>query len=363
MRQIKPTNNHGSITLRFTYQGGRYQLSGLGNWKNSAALTRADAIARSIYLDCLAGKFAGDPTLYLGEQVQIPKRRKKLTFLEVWDLWVDSLDLPEHTKANHYQMVRVFLVKTGQDSVPGSFLELRDTLAASTWNLRRGYLKSCYEWAVAEGYFLSPNPFSRMRASSKKSNHKVNPFTKDEVKAIVDEIEKSHPHYLQFIIFLFSTGCRTGEAVGLKWKYVDILNKTITITESSSKRGSRRVQKETKTESTVVLPMSHELTMLFIELIGQRATQYKEDYSLVFLSPEGKAINPDNFRNRIWKPTLEKLGLEYRPLYQTRHTVLSQIANEQGLLAAAAVAGHKDATMVTKHYAKFQGEIKLPELI
>lgn len=360
MRQITPGNNHGSIWIRFTYQSQLYSLSGLGSYKDSAALTRAKAIAHQIYLDCLNGKFAGDPKVYLGEQVKVPiKRRKKLTFLQVWDLWVKSLDLEPHTEASHYMTVRVWLhdAPNSIDSLLSKFVLTRETLAAATWNKRRSMLKSCYEWAISEGYFDAPNPFSQLRASNKKSNYKVNPFTKNEVKMILDEIKNCCPHYLPFITFLFSTGCRTGEAVGLKWKYVDFNNHTITITESNSKRGGRRVQKGTKTESTVVLPMNDALNDLLCDLVDRNNSNF------VFTSPTGRFINPDNFRERIWKPVLEKLGLEYRPLYQTRHTVLSQIANDQGLLAAAAAAGHRDATMVTKHYARFQGEIKLPELI
>lgn len=358
MRQITPGNNHGSIWIRFTYQGQAYRLSGLGNYKDSSALTRAKAIAHQIYLDCLNGKFAGDPSLYQGEQVKVPKRRKKLRFIEVWDLWIKSLDLPEHTRDNHYATVASFLAKALRETdsyLIEQFISSREDLAASTWNKRRSLLKSCYEWAIAEGYFDAPNPFAQLRASSKKSEYKVNPFTKDEVRLILEKFHENYPQYEPFVRFLFSTGCRTGEAVGLKWKHVNFVHETITIAESNSKRGSSRIQKETKTESTVVLPMNNELKTMLANL-------KRYDFTFVFRSPTGKTINPDNFRERIWKPILKSLDLEYRVLYQTRHTVLSQIANEQGLLAAAAVAGHKDATMVTKHYARFQGSLQLPEL-
>jgi len=359
MRQIKATNNHGSITIRFTYQGERYQLSGLGSWSSKAAVTKANAIAHQIYLDCLAGRFSGNVQAYLGEQIKVPKHRKKLSFLELWDLWVDSLNLEPHTKANHYAMVRNYLI-TSNDLV-NDFVELKATLAASTWNLRKSYLTSCYKWGVNEGYLELPNPFEKLKSSNKKSEHEINPFTKEEVKRILDYAREHHLHYYPFLTFLFTTGCRTGEAIGLKWKHVNLENKTITIAESLSKVENRRVQKETKTGSTVVLPMNNSLADLIgSEWFDARSTAPN---SYVFVSPTGVAINPDNFRKRIWKPMLEKLGINYRPLYQTRHTVLSHIATEHGLLAAAKVAGHTDATMVTRHYARFTGVVSLPEII
>jgi len=359
MRQIKATNNHGSITIRFTYQGERYQLSGLGSWSSKAAVTRANAIAHQIYLDCLAGRFSGDIQTYLGEQIKVPKRRKKLSFLEIWDLWVESLNLEPHTKANHYAMVRNFLVDC--DDLINDFAELKATLAASTWNLRKSYLTSCYKWAINEGYLELPNLFEKLKSSNKKSDHEVNPFTKEEVIKILHYIKEYHYHYFPFMSFLFTTGCRTGEAIGLKWKYINFENKTITIAESLSKVENRRVQKETKTGSVVVLPLNDNLLTMLRNL--DYNCKPVSDNDLVFISPTGVAINPDNFRKRIWKPMLKELGIEYRPLYQTRHTVLSHIATEHGLLAAAKVAGHADATMVTRHYAKFTGVVSLPEII
>jgi len=359
MRQIKPSDNHGSITIRFTYQGQRYQLSGLGSYSNIVALNRAGLIAYQIYLDCLNGKFNGDVQAYLGEQIKVPKRRKKLSFLELWDLWVDSLNLESHTKSNHYAMVRNYLI-TSNDLV-NDFVELKTTLAASTWNLRKSYLTSCYKWGVNEGYLELPNPFERLKSSNKKSEHEINPFTKEEVKRILDYAREHHLHYYPFLTFLFTTGCRTGEAIGLKWKHVNLENKTITIAESLSKVENRRVQKETKTGSVVVLPMNDSLFNLLAAIHDEILFVVKDQY--VFLTSTNRPINPDNFRKRIWKPMLEKLGIEYRPLYQTRHTVLSHIATEHGLLAAAKVAGHTDATMVTRHYAKFTGVVSLPEII
>ena len=351
MKAFKPTNNHGSIVIRFRYQDQNYTLSRLGSWKNRAALTRAEAIAHQIYMDCLAGKFAGDPQVYLGEQVKVRKRKRKLPFLQVWDSWVASLNLPDHTRDNHYKSVRIFLHNNGVGSPDRALQELlraKESLSAATWNKRRSMLKSCCAWAIQEDLIDAPNPFEGMKASSKKSEYEVMPFTKQEVQSILAAAAIKHPHYLPFIQFLFTTGCRTGEAIGLKWSQVNFENKTITIVQ-------------TKTESSVLLHMPDSLFNLLDKLSNK--LENNPFNSHVFTSPEGRAINSDNFRFRVWKPLLTDLKLKYRPLYQTRHTVLSHIASEQGLLAAAAVAGHKNATMVTRHYAKFMGKIVLPEIV
>ena len=40
----------------------------------------------------------------------------------------------------------------------------------------------------------------------------------------------------------------------------------------------------------------------------------------IFLTEEGHRMNPDHFREVVWKRALKKAGLDYRPPIQTRHT-------------------------------------------
>lgn len=86
--------------------------------------------------------------------------------------------------------------------------------------------------------------------------------------------------------------------------------------------------------------------------------------SLVFPGARSKGIlDIDSFRE-VWKQILTGLGIDYRKPYNTRHTALSHIAQDHGLLAAAKVAGHKSLDMVSRHYARFTGDLKdvMPEL-
>lgn len=54
-------------------------------------------------------------------------------------------------------------------------------------------------------------------------------------------------------------------------------------------------------------------------LEGQsKQTKGKSDY--VFLNQYGRPLLPDSMNLHVWKPALEKAGLKYRSLLQTRHT-------------------------------------------
>jgi integrase len=80
--------------------------------------------------------------------------------------------------------------------------------------------------------------------------------------------------------------------------------------------------------------------------------------SLVFPGARGGGVLDTRAFRETWKKVLDGLGLPYRNPYQTRHTALSHIAQNHGLLAAAKVAGHKSLDMVSRHYARFAGDLK-----
>jgi integrase len=80
----------------------------------------------------------------------------------------------------------------------------------------------------------------------------------------------------------------------------------------------------------------------------------------VFKGHQGDYISTASFRD-TWKLVLTGLGIEYRYPYQMKHTCLSFVATQQGLLAASKLARHKNVTMVAKHYARFVDEVKLPD--
>lgn len=87
-----------------------------------------------------------------------------------------------------------------------------------------------------------------------------------------------------------------------------------------------------------------------------------EPEALVFPSPESGYIDPNNFRNRTWKTVLKGLGIEYRKLYQTRHTFIT-LALETGRLDAKDVARlvGNSPEIIYRHYAGNKRELFVPE--
>lgn len=64
-----------------------------------------------------------------------------------------------------------------------------------------------------------------------------NPFTPEELDRILQAAKESGSMYFYpFICLLADTGCRKGEALGLKWSDVDFAARTVTFRDTKNKR-------------------------------------------------------------------------------------------------------------------------------
>jgi integrase len=65
-------------------------------------------------------------------------------------------------------------------------------------------------------------------------------------------------------------------------------------------------------------------------------------------------VNLSNLRNRVWVPAMEKAGLEYREMKQTRHSFATvALSSMENPLWIAQVMGHRNTEMIIKVYGKY----------
>lgn len=379
MRRIAPKNNNGSIKLEFSYQGSRYALSPGGKFSDPLALAKAHEISNRIYVDCLSGNFDSTLVKYKPEkpttEEKPPTNVKPTLLLDAWDKWVSTLQLSPRTLNNHYSLIRKMI--QGSKPVPTvidtEWLLQYEGLAPRTFNDRLTYLRSLGGWMTEEG-ITSKNPYSKLKAR-KIIKSEVKPFSEDEMRAIVEAFQSDrfcskfsavrHSHYADYVRFLFMTGCRPSEAIGLRWRDVDLSKGIITISsvlardEDGRTSSNRRVRKETKTNSIRTLSCKGALKEMLLSRKSNDATPDE----LVFGSPEGLPIDDKNFRNRQWKTVLEGLKIEYRKPYTTRHTLLSHaIEKGMALTQVAYIAGHTNTRMVSTTYGHLINKPELPDL-
>lgn len=179
-----------------------------------------------------------------------------------------------------------------------------------TFNKRLGYLKSFARWAHKEKHFTEADLNAYLEIRSRKgAKTKVEPFTKDEIQRILQGFENRFPHYKDFVTFLLCSGVRTSEAIGLRWRHLDLVKGTVSIVESMPKdktgNGYTRIRKSTKTENQRLLTLSPTLLEMFKRRYRQSATKLPD--SLVFTSAKGKVIDSGNFRDDYWIPVLKDM--------------------------------------------------------
>jgi len=286
---------------------------------------------------------------------------KNPPLLEIWDAWVADLNLPPQTEAGHYYYCRRQIVKAGNPLSLETVWFTQNTLAPTSNNRRLWLLNKMSAWAVAKG-LLSYNPWAKIKPR-KTTKEIVKPFSQEEAAKIIAGFEQSYPAWVPFTKFLFLSGCRMSEAIGLQWKHVDFQRQEICICESlsilASSNGYERVRKDTKTGSVRFLKTNTQLTELLEQIKPPKA---KPD-ELVFKNPtRTNHIDSQNFRNR-WIKVLERVGIPYRRPHIIRHSFASH-AIEQGipLTGVAYLLGHSDTRMVATVYGHMINRPNLPSI-
>lgn len=306
-----------------------------------------------------------------------------LNLLETWDKYIDFKrpSVSPSYLAHQLQATRNHLEKLSGS--PGM-----DAIAVREWAMKNltvdsakrliSQLSACYRWAK-NSKLIEANPFAGMASEiklprSKKisiGDREIEPFTATERDLIIAAFKtnqfchpftsKNHLHsnYATYVEFLFYTGCRPSEAIGLQWKNVDFC-KGIVIFQGAVVQSPRgRIRKEgLKTQAFRRFKINDQLR----EILEDAKPPNHSAESLVFPAAEGGFIVQDNFRKRVWKKVLQGLQLQYRKPYQTRHTFIT-LCLDKGIDAKdiAQWVGNS-AEIIYQHYAGSRHNLQVPEI-
>jgi integrase len=359
--KILPKDNNGSIRIRFKIGGQTHNISNLGRSDNRIASAKAELIAATIEKDIELGDF--DPTLarYLsGIAINMPAKKTPapMMLLEVWDLWVDTLALSEQTKSDHYKTTRGMIKRTKPSPSTDSaewFLKGGAHLSPFSYNLRKRFIRSCLDWAIEQG-MVSENPFRTIKSKKSAKRNKTKPLALEQVRQILAELKIDHPEYHAFSTFLFLTGCRTSEGIGIQWKRIDFDRGELTIADTLAQVNYQKelVRKQTKTGAVTTVIMSAGLENLL------RSIPRGKPDDLVFPGIDGEPIARMGYY-KTWRKVLAKLDIPYVKPYVSRHSFAS-LALDSGLDASkvASFLGHTDSSMVDKNYGSAMKPATLP---
>lgn len=171
----------------------------------------------------------------------------------------------------------------------------------------------------------------------------VNPFTLEEVMDFLNAVKVDYRNY--FLVRFF-TGMRTSEIDGLKWRYVDFRLGVISV---------RETYVQGKMDSTKTLGSARDIhmsSMVLEALKSQKEVTGAGEF--VFCNAEGNPLDKGNIRDRVWKPTLKKMGLPYRRPYETRHTAATLwLAAGEAPEWIARQMGHSNTKMLFEIYSRY----------
>jgi integrase len=365
MAQRKPKGDvsveefRGFLRLRWRVHGKRYSLS-LGLPDDFVNRQVAEQKANAIRLDIISDNF--DPTLlkYRSEQ----QSRRALSAVKLFQRFIKykARQVQERTLEKYEGLVTWLKDFYGdgcanEKNAEEFILWLGDNMKPVTAKERLGLLKACWDWGIQEE-LVSENPWQDLKVQV-QPRQMPKPFTLEEVQAIVQTFRdhSRYRHYADYIQFKFETGCRTGEANGLKWRHLNDKCSVVWFGEAhthrkfkEAKRGKAREFKLAESTSKMLLARRSRLKAI-------------DEDALVFPAPKGGAIDEGNFAEREWTSVLEHCGVHYLRPYHTRHTFISHCL-EQGMnpVNVAQMTGHNVKTLYERYAGIIVSTPRAPEL-
>jgi integrase len=371
----KPLNNNGSIRIRFSHNGIRFNLSNLGDYYNPLARKNSQTICDRIGLDIASGNFnCTDNTelklKYLPHESLISLNLSSPELRESFE----EISLSEKTHLIEKLTKRLEITYHCSDKalIPllqnynNPLVSIEDAEDFIEWIRKTRQLKNSTLQRYLNTLKVISPLFQKIKIKS-EPRPLPKPFSSEEVRAIIKWFEnhKYYSNYADYVKFLFLTGTRTGEAIGLQWKHIDFDRNLMFIYESLGRdqgNSAKRIRKTTKNQQLREFPLSNSL----LELLKSRYSSSKKSIkALVFPSPEDKAIDDHNFSQRIWKKCLKELKIEHRPSYNTRHTFISHFLEKTKDVVKCASLTHGSKSgiqTIYKNYAGIISRLEVPEL-
>lgn len=173
----------------------------------------------------------------------------------------------------------------------------------------------------------------------------VDPLSMSEVTQFLAAVQ---PQFSPYYKVAFFTALRTSELNGLKWNFVDFERKQILIRETFV-YGEIDTTKTTGSERIVTMS-----SVVEDALLEQRKNTSGNVSDFVFCASNGGPLNYRNLANRVWHPTLKRLGFRRRKPYQTRHTAATMwLAAGESPEWIAAQMGHTTTRMLFTVYSRY----------
>lgn len=227
-----------------------------------------------------------------------------------------------------------------------------------TLELVRAVLRAAYNEARKDG-LAGHNPAEHIdlpRAPKKQ----VEFLTPEQSGLLIAELAGSPIEMLTK--FLLVTGARIGEARGIRWQDVDLLNRRVRIAGQLQREGGKLTYRPTtKTHQDRILPIPTWMADEFQALKGSQMVEGIEDPDgIVFLNPEGRRMD-DRWYSRQLSAACERAKVPIVSPHKLRHTAATAAMWETGdLHAVQKMLGHQQVALTANLYGHATAESLRP---
>jgi integrase len=187
-----------------------------------------------------------------------------------------------------------------------------------------------------EEELLQNNPALKLGRFIKKrdSREPLNPLNKEQVSRFLAVAHKEFKEHYPLLLCAFRTGMRLGELLGLAWEDINFDSNRIAVRRSFS-HGHFSSPKSSKSR---YIDMSNQLKRTLLEHRIRQFRKFKgklpeydlgkEKIQLIFPNRDGKPLDGDDFRHRVFYQIFEKANLPKFRFHDIRHTFASLLLSQ-----------------------------------
>lgn len=360
------------VAIDFMFKGDRCRPT----LKNLAATRRgqlrAERLLEQIKEEIAAGifSFANHPLIADYSKATLFGHTNTVTLNEYSELWLKQVKQvrPHSTAATYEKALNRILKNLGKIQIRNiNHGHIKRMVLDDFANIKaktiRNYLlplRSMMDDAINE-QIISTNPLTTIVLNKltsdrqKESDYVVDPFTREEIEAILTNAKPEARCNYQYLLF---TGVRLSEYMGLEWDDIDFKKKTQHIRRALVMGAEKGTKTKASKRETHLLPMAIQA----LEDQKQYTWFNKSKQPKVFRRiSDGKRMFDYEHISRPWKTLLSRLKIRYRTPYQMRHTFASQLLSDgENPHFVAKLLGHKTVEMVYRVYGRWipKDEIK-----
>ncbi len=229
-------------------------------------------------------------------------------------------------------------------------------------------LSAAFEYAMNEE-LIERNPMTKVKCP-KIDKIEVKVLNIDECMRLMKALEDDMIETICYMTVFY--GFRRSEALGLKWEYIDFVNKQIRVrhtvvdTVVDHERVELRKDKTKNKKSRRTYPLVPFIENLLLKLKARQDYQKKicgssydyKDYEYVFVNELGKLLKPD-FVTRRFTQIVKQADLPKVTFKGLRHTCATiQLLNGMSMNDTREWLGHSNITTTVKTYGHYSNERK-----